>query len=63
MSTAPVFKSRNKKEQFQITFIRINITTIRTIKSKSFENKTKLYKENFSLSFESKKNKIDTNKS
>ena len=57
MSTAPIFKIRNKKDQYQITFIRINITTIRTIKSKSYVNNNKLTKENFSLCFESKNQK------
>ncbi len=38
-------------------FIRINITTIKTIKSKSYVNNNKLTKENFSLGFESKNQK------
>ena len=62
INTAPVYKNKNKKNQFQITFTRVNITTIKKNKhSPNKEKKNMLSKVNFSFSLNSKNDKSNLN--
>ena len=62
INTAPVYKNKNKKEQFQITFTRVNITTIKNNKySTNKGNSNMLSKDNFYFSLNSKNDKLNLN--
>ncbi len=62
INTAPVYKNKNKKEQFQITFTRVNITTIKNNKySTNNGNSNMLSKDNFYFSLNSKNDKLNLN--
>ena len=62
INTAPVYKNKNKKNELQISFTRVNITTIKDNKhSTNEENDHMLSKYHFYFSLNSKNDKLNLN--